>query len=58
MQRPLSRRWPVRSPGEGQLAVNVLQVKVPYRYCGDLTLQYLTVRLSGLVSGHTVWECC
>ncbi|EIE21981.1 hypothetical protein COCSUDRAFT_66773 [Coccomyxa subellipsoidea C-169] len=26
MQRPLSRRWPVRSPGEGQLAVNVLQV--------------------------------
>ncbi len=26
MQRPMSTRWPVRSPGEGQLAVAALQV--------------------------------
>lgn len=26
MQRPMTGRWPVRSPGEGQLAVNALQV--------------------------------
>jgi hypothetical protein len=26
MQRPPTGRWPVQSPGEGQLAVNALQV--------------------------------
>lgn len=26
MQRPVTRKWEVQSPGEGQLAVNALQV--------------------------------